>query len=278
MEFLRKDAYVVAVAPAVVFLGVYAHELGRYYYLRIPASFIDLSINRVLAGGVLIGALAAILIGLAVWAWRLGGRAGELGSFLAAIVVATIYFTLPLALWMSRAPQGGEWSELLAIVTGIGSVGIKLAQKVTWHWVTRSDSGEALHSGLFKSAPSKGLLVGLLLLWTLVVFAGLGFAVERHKTSRQCVADSFIADVRGDVLILKKIVGPKHEVSSSTRFVPVEGADLVDCAMEMVGAPGLTNLLIRPPEEKRGGDRWLRDQLMRLLESLGIHRRASVPE
>lgn len=272
MEFLRKDAYVVAVAPAVVFLGVYAYELGRYYYLRIPASFIDVSVNRLLAGGALIGTLTAILIGLAAWAWKIAGKVDFFGKFLAAVFVSMIYFTLPFALWMSRAPQGAEWQELLSIVTSVGTGAIAIIQAaLTWYWrrEERAKLGEppatpaspAPHSGLFKSVLVKGLLVGLLLVWTLAVFAGLGFTVERHSPSRQCTGDSFVADVRGDTLVLKKIAGPSGEVSSSTRFVAVEGAELFACSPALEGSPGLTNLMLVSPHREEKEPRSFHDML-----------------
>ncbi|MCI1123281.1 hypothetical protein [Stenotrophomonas maltophilia] len=273
MEFLRKDAYVVAVAPAVVFLGVYAYELGRYYYLRIPASFIDVSVNRLLAGGALIGTLTAILIGLAAWAWKLADKVGFLGKFFAAVFVSMIYFTLPFALWMSRAPQGAEWKELLSMVTSAGTVAIAIIQwTLTWYWhrEERLNSGEppaapasgAPHSGLFQSVLVKGVLVGLLLVWTLAVFAGLGFTVERHSSSRQCTEDSFVADVRGDTLVLKKIGRPSGEVSSSTRFVAVEGAELFACSPAVDGSPGLTNLMLVAPPREEKEPRSFRDKLV----------------
>lgn len=67
LDLHRRDAYIVAVAPAVVFLGVYAYENGRYYFLKVAPEFIDLSLNRLLAGGAVIGALAVTLVGFTLW-------------------------------------------------------------------------------------------------------------------------------------------------------------------------------------------------------------------
>jgi hypothetical protein len=217
--------------------------------------------------------LTAILIGLAAWAWKLAGKVGFLGKFFAAVFVSMIYFTLPFALGMSRAPQGAEWKELLSAVTSVGTAAIAIIQwTLTWYWhrEERVNSGEPpdLHSGLFKSVLLKGLLVGLLLVWTLAVFAGLGFTVERHSSSRQCTGDSFVADVRGDTLVLKKIAGPSGEVSSSTRFVAVEGAELFACSPALEGSPGLTNLMLVSPHREEKEPRSFHDMLVAPVKAL----------
>ncbi|WP_372484174.1 hypothetical protein AB9H29_14525 [Stenotrophomonas sepilia] len=252
MEFLRKDTYVVAAAPAVVFLGVYAYELGRYYFLRVPASFIDVSVNRLLASGAIVGALAAVLMGLATWAWKLYFPIGGVWRAIAATAIAMIYFTLPFALWLSRAPINGDGYWTLLSVTGAGASVVSAVQAL----ILRHHSEALVQSMRDGKDPStynwsglppiltSGVVVALMLVWTLAAFAGLGYFVERRTTERQCVGSAFVADVRGDTLVLKDFVRSDGEILRTTRFLGVEGATLSACSLQLVGAPGLTDFLI----------------------------------
>lgn len=258
MEFLRKDAYVVAVAPAVVFLGVYAYELGRYYFLGIPASFIDVSVNRLLASGAIVGALAAVLIGLATWAWKLNVPLGGVWRVPAATAIATIYLTLPFALWLSRAPFNTASYWTLVSVTAAGAAIVSAAQALILRhhaevMLQSMRDGEDLSNHNWSELPpilTSGAVVALLLVWTLAAFAGLGYFVERKTTKRQCVGNAFVADVRGDILVLKDFAPSNGKILRSTRFLGVEGATISECSLQVVGAPGLTDLLLERKSTK----------------------------
>ncbi|OUL16488.1 hypothetical protein B0X78_04410 [bacterium AM6] len=105
MDLHRRDAYIVAVAPAVVFLGVYAYERGRYYFLRVAPDFIDLSLNRLLAGGAAVGALSATLVGLTIWMWKYSASRGVKEKIFAALLATAVFLALPIGLWLQKLPQ-----------------------------------------------------------------------------------------------------------------------------------------------------------------------------
>ncbi|WP_343368946.1 hypothetical protein AASM09_08630 [Stenotrophomonas maltophilia] len=62
MQLLKREAVLLALAPALGMLGVYAYESGRYRFLKVPSMLIDLPINRLLMGGVAIAVLVTLLL------------------------------------------------------------------------------------------------------------------------------------------------------------------------------------------------------------------------
>lgn len=293
MDLHRRDAYVVAMAPAVVFLGVYAYERGRYYFLKVAPEFIDLSMNRLLAGGAVIGALAVTLVGLTLWMWKYSASGGRYQRLFAAFLALSVFVTLPMALWLQELPPlpastrfGTLFEDSLAILSGmvasytvsagIDSVRRKLerakrrlrkvkdaahrSDDTHGHDVSvqaaraedesvvnddstiRSENPEADRSlGAFVASVVSWKSIGAiaLLTWTALVFAGLGYRMERSYGTRVCVADRFVADVHGDSLLLKSFNPKTGEILSPIKVVEMNGVDLDNCSPRLIGARGL---------------------------------------
>lgn len=120
----------------MVFLGVYAYERGRYYFLRIAPDFIDLSLNRLLAGGAMVGALSVTLVGLTLWMWKHSANGGVYEKLLAAFLATTVFLALPIGLWLQTLPQlprvtgpDTAFHRLLSMLVGI-AVGIMVSVAV----------------------------------------------------------------------------------------------------------------------------------------------------
>lgn len=126
MDLARRDAYVLAAAPALVFLGVYAYERGRYYYLRVAPDFIDISVNRLLAGGAMVGVLSIMLVGLTLWMWNYSSSRGKNAKWIAASLAAMVFLALPTALWLERLPRisvdSGPLASYAPLISDIASV------------------------------------------------------------------------------------------------------------------------------------------------------------
>lgn len=289
MDLHRRDAYVLAVAPAMMFLGVYAYERGRYYFLRIAPDFIDLSVNRLLAGGAVIGALALTLVGLTLWVWRHSATKGWDAKYLAALLAMSVFLALPIGLWLQEIPQfpagkleGTNLQRFLSMLAG-GIAGVVTSflinvvrRKVERQRAAAKEIEEAIRQyaeanaldlgrrGLNASeyqealahesnarlrVPSWGSRLALLVpwrplgsvalvVWIAIVFAGLGYRVERSSVSRLCVSDHFVADVHGDNLILKKYDPKSGDILSPIKVVEIHGVDLDSCRPRLVGAKG----------------------------------------
>lgn len=290
MDLHRRDAYIVAVAPAVVFLGVYAYENGRYYFLKVAPEFIDLSLNRLLAGGAVIGALAVTLVGFTLWMWRYSANGRLDKRLLAAFLALSVFVALPVLLWLQEVPsfliKSGPptlLKDVIAMLVGFVSFAVasavvdvvrrsvertNIAARIAAINANRSadigakgaigraakDEADTEVQGvpqiqagkqLSKRAPVaflspwKFLAAIGLLFWTAVVFAGLGYRVERSYNSRLCLADRFVADVRGDSLLLKSFNPKTGEILSPIEVVETNGIDLDKCSPRLVGASGL---------------------------------------
>lgn len=249
LEILKKDAYVIALAPAVVFSGVYAYEFGRYHHLRIPASFIDLSINRLLAGGAMIGLLMVSLLGLSAWAWLTAARNGASAKLGAGLLITSVFLTVPVVCWTTTVPHFIDMSKLLTVLSSVGTIlvtWVQLWSARRWPLRTyrratiRRQAWELVGAGLFIPIPFLNVIVALILLaWTATAFAGLGFFVERQSTDRLCLGADLVASARNDQLILKPFDVGTGVIAPTVKFVGIEGAELAPCSPKLVGGTGL---------------------------------------
>jgi hypothetical protein len=270
LEILKKEAYVVALAPVVMFLGVFAYELGRYRYLKIPAPFIDLSINRLLAGGVVTGILAGALVSVTVWAWRISKGPNKLPSFGAALIVTVILFALPLLFWSTELPWQDlpKWPEreaapawiqavatvLIAVATQVVSQASAKRERALLDILSKVRVLNALDAKDMKAEIEKtprsasmwlrGGVVASMLVWTAVIFAGLGFTAERYTKQRMCLNGDLVGDVHGDHIILKAFDRHSGVIAEEVKFVGLENAQLTPCAPILKG-------------EKEGNFSWL---------------------
>ncbi|WP_159094806.1 hypothetical protein [Stenotrophomonas sp. ESTM1D_MKCIP4_1] len=274
MDLYRRDAYVLAIGPAVVFLGVYAYERGRYYFLKVAPEFIDLSVNRLLAGGAVIGALAVTLVGLTLWMWKYSATGGRYQRLFAAFLALSVFATLPMALWLQEVPplpastkSGTFFGDFLSVLSGVvASYAASASIDTVRRKIERSkikvepeqdtgvienpnvelripeahrSSAESVGALLASLVPWKSMGVVALLIWTAIVFAGLGYRVERSYEGRICVADRFVADVHGDSLLLKSFNPKTGEILSPIKVVEINGVDVDNCSPRLIGARGL---------------------------------------
>ncbi|KUJ01703.1 hypothetical protein AR275_25710 [Stenotrophomonas maltophilia] len=268
LKLLKNDAYVVAMAPAVVFLGVYAYERGRYHFLKMPSEFIDLSANRLLAGGAVIGALVIALLGIGMWAWESARVKESWREFLAMLLVAIIFVGLPLGLWLSELPsldhfraQGGvpakDWATLVTGLVIIARVILTfLAHLPPSGHAAVSAAGGAVKKGAGQrmtryQLDSKLSVVrqfnwvvmtagAVLAIWTASVFAGLGFAVERATSNRLCYQNKLVADIHGEFLLVKPFDPESGQLSDGVSIFELQGASLTACAPRLQGGKGLS--------------------------------------
>lgn len=119
MQLLKREAVLLALAPALGVLGVYAYESGRYRFLKVPTMLIDLPINRLLMGGVAIAVLVTLLLMVVgvLLKWMVGRS--WFARLLSLFVVFYIFIGLPGLLY-STTVQG-------ALSSLIGPIGLALS-------------------------------------------------------------------------------------------------------------------------------------------------------
>jgi hypothetical protein len=257
LEILKKDAYVVAVVPALVFFGVYAYEVGRFQFLKLPFAFISLPVNRLLVGGILVGLMTALILALTVWTWRSWISLSRMRGIAVGAASALILFSLPLTLWSVNEPSVRPLLVAIAIVGGGAGAFIYqhlmgVFQQESFEWLLRRfpDVPDGSRAVRFANAlqrflhdeiiPGQFLLIPMLFAWSAISFAGLGFAVERHSTDRLCVGDQMVAALSGEHLLLKDVDPHFSVISDETRIAPLGDQDFRPCKFKSVsGGNGL---------------------------------------
>lgn len=228
MQLLKREAVLLALAPALGMLGVYAYESGRYRFLKVPSMLIDLPINRLLMGGVAIAVLVTLLLMVigVLLKWMIGRS--WFARFLTMFVVFYIFLGLP-ALLYSTTLQGALSS--LIVPVGFALSAISEAEKKV------SANGEDrkvlpwLPDALF-------LASGVLL--TSWLISGFGFWNERMGGGRLCQDGFLVAGAYRDNLILKTLPKPGAELDETVKLVPAAGAVLRECNPSFIGGRGIT--------------------------------------
>jgi hypothetical protein len=237
MQLLKREAVLLALAPALGMLGVYAYESGRYRFLKVPSMLIDLPINRLLMGGVAIAVLVTLLLMVigVLLKWMVGRS--WFARFLTMFVVFYIFLGLP-ALLYSTTMQGALSSLIVPACFALS--GVSEPEKK----VTANDEDRKvlpwLPDALF-------LAFGALLTSWLV--SGFGFWNERMGGGRLCQNGSLVAGAYRDNLILKALPSPGAELDETVTLVPAAGAALRECNPSFIGGRGIS--AGDPPGDKR---------------------------
>lgn len=237
MQLLKREAVLVALAPALGMLGVYAYESGRYRFLKVPSMLIDLPINRLLMGGVAIAVLVTLLLMIVgvLLKWMVGRS--WFARFLTLFVVFYIFLGLP-ALLYSTTVQGALSSLIVPVGFALSAIS-ESAKKVSVNGEDR------------KALPwlPDALLLAFGMLLTSWLISGFGFWNERMAGSRLCQNGSLVAGAYRDNLILKTLPKPGAELDETVTLVAAAGAVLRECNPPFVGGRGIA--AGDPPRDKR---------------------------
>lgn len=226
----------LAITPAVGLYCVYLYQKGRFEYLEIPSSLIELPVTRLIAGGA----------ALALYA----------GFFLTAFLLCIDYFR-------SRSPIKRFLGEYFLFFVAIGIPGlmyhttqagiyssflVPLCLCIVGATTPETESGEKKPTKIPETV-SKFIGVTILyagVCWTILA---LGFNHERGYVSRLCIpgrTNSFVADFFNGKAIVKIIDPATRQPSKDIELIDVGASlKLVSCNVEVVPIPRLTE------EEKR---------------------------
>ncbi|WP_428959641.1 hypothetical protein ACQR53_11825 [Xanthomonas oryzae] len=228
MQLLKREAVLLALAPALGMLGVYAYESGRYRFLKVPSLLIDLPINRLLMGGVAIAVLVTLLLMVigVLLKWMVGRS--WFARFLTMFVVFYIFLGLPLLLYATTL-KGALSSLIVPVCFALSGVS-EMEKKVA----TNTEDRKVLPwlpDALF-------LAFGVLL--TSWLISGFGFWNERMAGDRICQGGSLVAGVYRDNLIIKALPKPGAELDHAVTLVSAAGAVLRECSPSFVGVRGIS--------------------------------------
>ncbi len=229
MQFLKKEAVLLALAPALGMLGVYAYESGRYRFLKVPSMLIDLPVNRLLMGGVAIAVLVTMLLLLIdlLVEWIVGRSRFE--SFIVMFVVFYIFAGLPSLLYSSTR-QGALCSLIIPILLALNTfLGLASSKK-------KSDDDARKVLPWIPDA----IFFAIFALLTSWLISGFGFWAEKLGGRRLCYEDSLVAGTYRDSLILKAIPPAGGRLDGAVKLVQADNVKLRDCAPEIIGGTGIS--------------------------------------
>ncbi|HID8536343.1 TPA: hypothetical protein ACXIMI_001446 [Stenotrophomonas maltophilia] len=237
MKFLKKDAYVVAAAPAFVFLSVYFYEWGRFSFYKVPPLFISLPTTRLLMAGVAIAFFFVALFSFIRGVIRRMRGAGKVTSVLSAYLAAYLLFGFPLALISVSYLAFLSTFIMPAILVAMNELSEFLGGSRI-----QSDENKAVKpkddsSGDQDIIASPGSLT-FIFVWGLFLIFCFGNGQERMLRGNVCFEDKIVVAVYGDQLILKSFDKKNGEISDLVNFYPVENAEVKACHPLIVGGGG----------------------------------------
>lgn len=221
-----KEAYALALAPAVGLFCVDRYEAGRFYYLQIPSELVDLPLPRLIAGGTAL-TLLALLFFVFVNSARnnLTAKSG-FKRFFGAFFLFFPLFGLPL-LFMAGTSSAVLWSLALPVV----AAGVASNEPASKRYESKSG---------FELGPI--FFLSLLLVWLLYSF---GYFVERQTSNRLCFAGdkaSFVANVYGDRAIIKRINPASHVLLPEVEIRDISSLPaLTKCQFKLTPAPSFVD-------------------------------------
>jgi hypothetical protein len=223
-----REAYVLALAPAVGLFCVNRYEAGRFAYLGIPTEFIDLPITRLIAGGtaiVVLGAMLFVMVRSAVL--RIRSKSG-LARFVGGFLLAFALLGIPQLLMASTIP-GFVWSFLLPLCMVAAVTGDSKKPK-------KDEADVSLLDG-----PGIMFFLGLVGLLAWMIFS-FGFFLERGSADRLCLRgepDAFVAAFYGERAIVKHVDGQSRRLKPGIELRDIgERIRLETCSMKVIGMPG----------------------------------------
>ncbi|WP_133119584.1 hypothetical protein [Stenotrophomonas sp. LMG 10879] len=239
MKILKKDAYVVAAAPAFVFLSVYFYEWGRFSFYKVPPLFISLPTTRLLMAGVAIAFFFVVLFSFLRGVIRRMRGSGKVASVLSGYLAAYLIFGFPLALISV---------SYLAFLSTFIIPAILVAMNELTEFLDGSriqtDENNAANpkddsSGDQDAIASPGSLT-FIFVWGLFLIFCFGNGQERVLRGNVCFGDKIVVAVYGDQLILKSFDKNNGEITDPVNFYSVENAEVKACHPTIVGGGGFS--------------------------------------
>lgn len=229
MQFLKREAVLLALLPALGMVGVYAYESGRYRYLKVPSMLIDLPLNRLLMGGVAIAVLTTcLLMMIGLLLKRMAGRS-NFSRFLTLYVVFFIFFGLPPLLYSSTL-SGAISAFVLPTCLAISG------------FITPKDEGKSSAGEDRKTLPwlPDAIFFALTALSTSWLIGGFGYWAEKSGVVRLCQGNQLVAGLYRDNLIVKNLPKSGAELGDEVRSVPAAGALLREYSPNLIGGRGIS--------------------------------------
>ncbi|MFK3845350.1 hypothetical protein [Stenotrophomonas sp. NPDC078853] len=238
MSIWKKDSYIVAAAPAFVFLSVYFYEWGRYNFYKVPSIFISLPTTRVLMAGMAIAFFFAMLFGFVRGILRRMRSAGVVLSIFSSFLVSYLLFGLPFALI-----SVSKHALLSTFIFPIGFMGLMaldtLATRLDKKDGGQSQAGELKSPGDKVGDPPLGLGgIAFIFVYGLFLISCFGNGQERMLRGNVCYGDKIVVATYGDQMILKVADKQTGVLSDSVYFHPLEGAELASCNPSIEGGGG----------------------------------------
>lgn len=240
MQFLKREAVLLALLPALGMVGVYAYESGRYRYLKVPSMLIDLPLNRLLMGGVAIAVLmTCILMMIGLLLKRMAGRS-KFSRFLTLYVVFFILLGLPPLLYAST-------------LSGVISAFVLPTCLAIAGFITPKDEKKPSAGEDRSALPwlSDAIFFALTALSTSWLIGGFGYWTEKSGVVRVCQENQLVAGLYRDNLIVKSLPKSGAELGDEVRLVPAAGALLQECSPTFIGGRGISVGEENPKEKLR---------------------------
>ena len=253
MKFLKKDAYVVAAAPAFVFLSVYFYEWGRFSFYKVPPLFISLPSTRLLMAGVAIAFFFVALFSFLRGVIRRMRGAGKVASVLSAYLAAYLVFGFPLALISVSFSAFLSTFIIPAILVVMNELGEFLDGSRVQADENKTVKPKDDPSGDQDAIASPGSLT-FIFVWGLFLIFCFGNGQERMLRGNVCLEDKIVVAVYGDQLILKGFDKKNGEIGDPVNFHPVENAEVKVCHPPIIGGGGYSGLPSKGSAKTADGD------------------------
>ncbi|KRG73836.1 hypothetical protein ABB28_08955 [Stenotrophomonas chelatiphaga] len=241
MKILKKDAYVVAAAPAFVFLSVYFYEWGRFSFYKVPPLFLSLPTTRVLVAGVAIAVffitMFSFLRGIIL---RMRG-AGKLSSVLSAFLATYLLFGFPLALISVSYKALLSTFVLPVVLVVLGELGA-LFDRIHVKSANKGAAAPTEDSAVAEDPLAEPGGVAFLSLYGLFLIFCFGNGQERMIRGNVCLGERIVVATYGDQLILKGFNKVSGEIDESVHFHPLAATEVKACRPSIVGGGGYHGL------------------------------------
>lgn len=241
MKIFKKDAYVVAAAPAFVFLSVYFYEWGRFNFYKVPPLFLSLPTTRVLMAGVAIAVFFIAVFSFLRGVIRRMRGGGKLSSILSVFLASYLLFGFPLALISvsSRALLSTFVIPIvLVVLTELGALLDRMRVKSLNNGAPAPSEDSAVDEDPLTEPGG----VAFLFLYGLFLIFCFGNGQERMIRGNVCLGERIVVATYGDQLILKGFDKVSGEIDESVHFQPLAAAEIKACHPSIVGGGGYHGL------------------------------------
>lgn len=254
-NWTHREAYVLALVPALGLACVHVYEMGRFSFLGIPFQLIDLPVTRLIAGGTAITIFVAMTIGFIQWSQRrLWGKSG-FRRFLSVFATCFVLVGLPQLLQVTTR-NGFVWAVLLPLALAMSYISSEETPK-TATLIAEADSSEVDSKNRKSEArkqkpnedkqtpPETPNAVAFLILAGLIAWSifSMGFFSERLTSDRMCIEGSkvsFVAGFHADRAIVKTIESKTKKLEPSVVLLDLgPGLKVGACELSVRGMPSV---------------------------------------